>query len=180
MKFLKPYFPIFKFVAVFAGFYFGFSIVYYFYLQAGWSNHLYPDPVTAQVSYQAQEILKFIGFNASTVNSSYDASVILSVDNQAVYRVIEGCNALSVMILFTAFIVAFAQGWKKTIAFIMGGLLFIYVVNIVRLVLLAIVYKEYESYADFAHEIIFPAVIYGAVVLLWIYWISTLKSKSSE
>lgn len=180
MKFLKPYFPIFRFVAVFAGFYLVFSIVYYFYLQAGWSNHLYPDPVTAHVSFQTQELLKLIGFNASTVNSSYDPSVIMSIDNQAVYRVIEGCNALSVMILFTAFIVAFAQGWKKTMVFIMGGLLFIYVVNLVRLVLLAMVYKDYESHADFAHEIIFPAVIYGAVVLLWIYWISTIKSKASE
>jgi exosortase family protein XrtF len=164
-------------VGIFAMFYIVFSIVYYFFLDAGWSNQLYPDPVTAQISYQTQELLQLIGYNATTLNSPVHPSVIMFIDETKVYRVIEGCNAVSVMILFTAFVVAFARGWKKTISFLILGIAFIYLVNLSRLVILGIIYKDYTDYAQFSHEIIFPSIIYGAVVLLWIYWIRNVKPQ---
>lgn len=164
-------------MGIFALFYIVFSIAYYFFLDFEWSSQLYPDPVTAQISYQTQELLQMIGYNASTLNSPVHPSVIMFIDEQNIYRVIEGCNAVSVMILFTAFVVAFARGLKKTIGFLILGIAFIYVVNLSRLVILGIIYKEYADYAHFSHEIIFPSIIYGAVVLLWLYWIRNVKPK---
>lgn len=177
MKGLKPYFPVFRFVAIFAIFYIVFSVAYYFFLNVEWNNQLYPDPVTAQISYQTKELLRLIGYNAQTLNSSIHPSVIMFIDETKVYRVIEGCNAVSVMILFTAFVVAFARGWKKTIAFLILGIGFIYIVNLIRLVILGVIYRDYSNYAHFSHEIIFPSIIYGAVVLLWIYWIRNVKPQ---
>jgi exosortase family protein XrtF len=157
-----------------------FSVGYYLFISIEWDQQLYPDPITAQISYQTQELLKLVGYNAQTLNSPVHPSVMMFIDEFKIYRVIEGCNAVSVMILFTSFVVAFARGWKKTLAFLVIGIVFIYIVNLIRLVVLGIVYYDYSVYADFSHEIIFPSVIYGAVVLLWIYWIRNVKPKEVE
>jgi exosortase family protein XrtF len=145
-----------------------------------WGQQLYPDPITAQVGYQTQELLRLMGYKAQTLNSPELPSVIMFIDEVKIYRVIEGCNALSIMILFTAFVIAFARGWKKTLSFLTIGIVFIYIVNLIRLVVLGIIYYDYSDYADFSHEIIFPGVIYGTVVLLWIYWIRNVKPEEIE
>ncbi len=180
MKSLKPYYPIFKFVATFALLYIGFSILYYFFLDVNWSSQWYPDPVTAQIAYQTQELLVLLGYNAQTLNSINHPSVLVFIDESILFRVIEGCNAISVMILYTAFVVAFSRGFKKTILFILFGILFIYCVNLIRLVILGIIFYSYSDYSDVAHDIVFPSVIYGAVVLLWIFWIKDIKTDRVE
>jgi exosortase family protein XrtF len=157
-----------------------FSIGYYFFISMEWGQQLYPDPITAQVGYQTQELLRLVGYKAQTLNSPELPSVIMFIDEVKIYRVIEGCNALSIMILFTAFVIAFARGWKKTLSFLTIGIVFIYIVNLIRLVVLGIIYYDYSDYADFSHEIIFPGVIYGTVVLLWIYWIRNVKPEEIE
>ncbi|MFT6096204.1 MAG: exosortase family protein XrtF [Nonlabens sp.] len=178
MKVLKAYYPVFKFVATFSLLYIIFSVGYYLFLGVEWGDQLYPDPITAQISYHTQELFQVIGYDAQTLNSPEHPSVIMYMDEQKVYRIIEGCNAVSVMILFMSFVIAFARGWKKTLSFLISGIAFIYLVNIIRLVILGIIYKDYKSYAHFSHEVIFPSIIYGSVVLLWIYWIRNIKREA--
>jgi exosortase family protein XrtF len=180
VKDLAPYYPVFKFVSVFAVLYILFSVGYYLFIGMEWGQQLYPDPITAQISYQTQELLRLVGYNAQTYNSPTHPSVIMFIDEFKIYRIIEGCNAVSVMILFTAFVVAFARGWRKTLSFLIIGIVFIYIVNLIRLVVLGIVYYDYSVYAVFSHKILFPGVIYGAVVLLWIYWIRNVKPEEVE
>lgn len=171
MTSLRPYIPVFKFVAVFGGLYLGISFLYGLYLSVDYGAQFYPDPVTAVVADQVSWCLNILGRTSTTVNSVDHSSVLLSVDAQVVYRVIEGCNAVSVMILFASFVLAFAKAWKKTTLFIFTGLVIIYLVNLIRLVILAFVYADYKEYITISHDILFPAIIYGAVVLLWLYWI---------
>ncbi|ALM20653.1 molecular chaperone GroEL [Nonlabens sp. MIC269] len=174
---LRPYIPVFKFVAVFGGLYIGLSIIYYFYLSFDYGSYHYPDPITSQISFQTQELLSLIGYNAQTMNSAGHPSVAVYSNEQLLFRIIEGCNAVSVMILFCAFILAFAKAWKKTILFLLIGVGIIYVINLTRLVLLGIIYADYPAYTHVSHEIIFPAIIYGTTVLLWLYWLKKPKSK---
>ncbi len=135
-----------------------------------------PDPITSQVSYQAQQSLVALGYDARIVNVPHHPSIYMYFNKQVVYRVIEGCNAVSVMILFVAFVLAFAKAWKKTILFILTGLLFIYIVNILRLVALAVIKYQYPEYNYISHDIVFPSAIYGSVILLWLYWIKQPKN----
>lgn len=147
------------------------------FLNVNWSTNDYPDPITAQISYQTKYFLNILGYQTETINSPAHPSVILFINEFKIYRIIEGCNAVSVMILFTSFIISFAQGLRKTFLFILIGVSFIYVVNLIRLVLLALIYVSFEEHAHFAHEIIFPTIIYGAVIILWLYWIKNIKSQ---
>jgi exosortase family protein XrtF len=174
---LKPYYPVFKFVLIFGGIYVILSLAYYFYLQQEYSDIHYPDPITSQVSYQTELGLEALGYNALTVPSTVIPSMMLYIDQQVVYRIIEGCNAVSIMILFAAFVLAFAKAWKPTILFLLSGILFIYLVNVARLIILGIVYVDLPEYKEFAHDIAFPATIYGAVVLLWLLWLRKRPAK---
>ncbi|MGB5982471.1 MAG: exosortase family protein XrtF [Nonlabens sp.] len=176
MNSLKSYTPVFKFVGVFAGIYVILSLLYYGYKSQDWTGLNYPDPATSQVSYQTKELLQLLGYDASIYNSPGLPSVHLYIDGQVVFRVIEGCNAISVMILFLAFVLAFAKTWKKTLFFSLFGILVIYLINLFRLVMLAVIFVDYPDYAHSAHDLVFPAIIYGVTVLLWIFWIKKPKA----
>lgn len=91
-------------------------------------------------------------------------------------RMVEGCNAVSVIILFIAFIFAFYRGFN-TFIFVFAGVIFLYIINILRIVGINVVLLEYPSYGKAAHDYIFPAIIYGSVVLLWIIWIKFFVLK---
>ncbi|SCY25205.1 exosortase family protein XrtF [Nonlabens sp. Hel1_33_55] len=174
---LKPYYPVFKFVIIFGALYLLLSLAYYGYLQLEYQDYNYPDPITAGVSRQTQTILQWLGYDAQIYNASSHPSVMLYINDQIVYRVIEGCNAVSVMLLFAAFVIAFAKAYKKTILFLLIGFVFIYLVNLTRLVSLALVFQNLPEFREVAHDIAFPAVIYGSVILLWIYWIRKPKTS---
>lgn len=89
---------------------------------------------------------------------------------------VEGCNAISVIILFVAFIFAFYKG-TKTFVFIALSLLILYIMNVLRIVGLNIISRDYHEYNKIGHDYVFPAVIYGSVVVLWLVWIKFFALK---
>ena len=89
-----------------------------------------------------------------------------------VARVIEGCNAISIMILFAAFVFAFATQWKKTMLYIGIGIFLIHILNIIRIALLSFALYYYPKYEAFLHGTIFPLFIYGVVFILWVLWVT--------
>jgi len=102
------------------------------------------------------------------------------VKNQYVTRMVEGCNAVSVIILFMSFIFAFYKG-IKTFVFVAASIIALYVMNVLRIVGLNIVTSDHPQYSKMSHDYLFPAVIYGSVVLLWLVWIKffALKNENS-
>lgn len=162
-------------MSIFAGIYILLSLLYYVYKSQDWSGVNYPDPATSHVSYQTKELLQMLGYPATIENTEGLPSVNMFYEGKVLYRVIEGCNAISVMILFLAFVLAFAKAWKKTILFSLFGMTAIYLANLFRLVLLAIIFIDYPEFSHTAHDLVFPAIIYGMTVLLWLYWIRKPK-----
>ena len=104
--------------------------------------------------------------------------MVLNMNGRYLASIIEGCNAISIIILFIAFIVAFAKGFKKTFFFIFVGSLLIYVVNVLRIVILAIALYHYPNQEKLLHGVVFPGIIYGMVFLLWMLWIKKLVPKN--
>jgi exosortase/archaeosortase family protein len=92
--------------------------------------------------------------------------------NKYVSRIIEGCNALSVIILFIAFIIAFSGKLKNTIVFILLGSILIHVLNVGRIALLSIALYHFPQYQHLLHGVVFPLIIYGVVFLLWVIWVN--------
>ena len=84
------------------------------------------------------------------------------------------------MILFVAFILAFSNGFTKTLGFIIVGLIIIHVLNVVRIALLTIGIMKYPEYTHILHGVIFPLVIYGIIFLLWIIWVTKFTSNATK
>ena len=110
--------------------------------------------------------------NASLLLDLNEPSIKVIYQNTYVCRIIEGCNAMSVMILFVAFVLAFTGKFKKTILFIFFGCILIHVLNVLRIVMLSMALYKLPQMKSFLHDIAFPLVIYGVVFLLWVIWVN--------
>src|SRR5690606_22304089 len=95
-----------------------------------------------------------------------------------VSRMVEGCNAVSVMILFLSFIFAFYKG-AKTFVFVGLALVALHIMNVLRIVGLNILLVEMPQYSKIGHDYLFPAIIYGSVVVLWLIWIKLFALKET-
>ena len=137
--------------------------------------------MTHLVAKQSESLLNAFGYNAQVLIHPQEPSMKLIINNHYLARVIEGCNSISVIILFLSFIVAFASKFKTTLFYILSGSVLIYSVNLLRIVLLTIGLYHYPTQKAIFHTVVFPAIIYGLVFMLWIFWVrrfSKLKSKN--
>ncbi len=138
------------------------------------------DPITETVANQCVAVGNFLGYEFHQEQHPDELSIKLYTDKHYTARVIEGCNAMSIIILFWAFIIAFRGTWKNTLLFgIVGGFL-IYWMNIARIVFLTIVLDTYPQNSDFWHQIIFPSIIYGFTFILWVVWVRYFAIKNPE
>ena len=172
-SYINQYRPFLLFLLKFFSVYIGLTLLYKLYLKQ------YDNPIQSQVdgftqlvAHQTQQLLIFFNYNASTVMHDHQASIKLFLNKTYVARVVEGCNALSVIILFAAFVVAFTGKLKHTILFILGGSLLIHLLNVLRIALLCIALLHYPQHEEILHGIIFPLFIYGVVFGLWVVWVN--------
>lgn len=134
------------------------------------------DVFTKLVSQQSVSLLNQLNYNA-TIHINLDYIGVFINDN-LIAGITEGCNAISIMILFIAFIVAFSKSLKETVLFVLFGLLFIYLMNILRIVILIICLYHFPKYSEPLHSIVFPAIIYSSVFILWMFWIRSFKKTT--
>lgn len=171
MSVLKKNRPFFIFLLKFGISYLILSLVYWLYLSQFDEKSFEPDGITAMVSRQARDLVQLWGNDAEIKLHESEASYRFLVKGKRVARIVEGCNAVSVMILFAAFIVAFSSTLKKTSLFIIAGIVIIHVLNIIRVALLCLSFYYYPEYKALMHDIVFPLFIYGVVFILWIIWV---------
>lgn len=161
------------FLLKFFGTYIVLFLLYSFYLNTTQqkSRVLACAPITKSVANQSKIVLDIVGYPSEVIQSNVELSVDLSIKEKPIARVIEGCNSISIIILFIAFIVAFSSTFKATLLYIIFGSLLIYSINIVRIVIIAIALYELPEYEHLLHNFLFPAIIYGVTFLLWFVWV---------
>ena len=166
------------FLLKFFGSYIILFLIYSYYLEKtqNTSDIFSCSPITKTVANQTKNILSVFGYNVEVEQHTKEVSMKLLVEGEFVARIIEGCNSISVIILFIAFVIAFANGFKRTFLFILFGSLLIYSFNIIRIVIISIAIYKYPQYEVFLHEIVFPGLIYGITVLLWVIWVQKFSN----
>lgn len=153
------------------------SFGYHLYLGFSNGSQHYPDYFTNLVARQTNTLLNGIGYNTNILPHPNEASMKVIINGKFVARVIEGCNALSVIILFLSFIIAFAGKLKSTLIYCFAGSIIIYAFNLIRIVILSVGLYRYPWRKEILHNIIFPLLIYGTVFILWMVWVNRF-SKS--
>jgi exosortase family protein XrtF len=178
---LKEYFfkykPFLQFLAKFFLAYIVLTVLYQGYLRSFSGNTI--DGITKFVANNTQRLLSL--FDATSVEESQlQPQMALFYKQKYVARIIEGCNGISIIVLFIAFVIAFSGKVKTTFLFIIGGSLIIYVLNVVRIAILSILMYHYPEEEIFLHGVVFPLIIYGTVFILWVIWVNKFSKYATK
>lgn len=98
---------------------------------------------------------------------NYEKSVVWK-DQQRLIGIADSCNGLNLFMLFLGFILAYPSNIRLKLSFGLGGLIFIFGVNILRCVGLGMVQIHYPNFTIYAHHYIFNVLTYAVVFFLWI------------
>lgn len=177
---ILKYKNVIRFILTFLGVYISLSILYNLYLDVSDGSEYYPDYMTHTVALQAESLLGSFGYHAEVWPHEDEPSMKVIINNKFVARIIEGCNSISVVILFASFIIAFSGKIKTTFFYLLSGSVLIYAVNLFRIVILSIALYNYPWRRDILHTVIFPAIIYGMVFLLWIVWVNRFSNLNKN
>lgn len=180
LQLFKKYKSVLRFILTFLGSYFIFSLLYSIYLDFAVSQKYYPDFFTHLVAVQSEAVIEFVGYSSKILPHQGEASMKLFINDLFLARIVEGCNSISIIILFTSFILSFFSRIKTTLLFILAGGVIIYVMNILRIAMLTIGIYEYPQHTNFLHSIVFPLIIYGTVFILWIIWVRLFSKNTAH
>jgi exosortase family protein XrtF len=170
---LKKYFTVYApFLLFLAKFFLTFIIltfVYQGFLNSFENNKI--DSITKLVAGNTVQLLDLFPPDVKIEEDEAETFIKLFYNQSYVVRIIEGCNAISVIILFASFIVSFSGKLKPTVLFILGGSIVIYILNVIRIASLTALIYYFPEQEPLLHDILFPLFIYGVVFILWIVWV---------
>ena len=173
---MKNYFirfrPFLLFLGKFLLSYIVLIVLYQWYLNQFDAKSFEVDGITKMVADHAKFFLEIFNYDILLTPRKTEAAIRMAVNKDFLVRIIEGCNAVSVMILFAAFVVAFSGKFWKTFVFIICGIILIHILNVIRIGLLCLGLLYYPQYGHILHDIVFPLFIYGVVFALWVIWIN--------
>ena len=124
-------------------------------------------------------ILNFFGFTVYT--SIEDDMQLIGIDGAHPVWIGSPCNALTLFMFFTLFVIAFPGSIKRKLWFIPLGILIIHFTNVLRITGLALINYYAPEYLAFNHTYTFTVLVYGIIFCLWMWWVnSSLKEKTHE
>lgn len=171
---MKKYFVLYKpfllFLFTFFGTYVLLALAYHFFLSSFENDKV--DAITRIVSYNTEEVISWFDKSVRIEEIKNEPFFLVYFQGQTVIRIVEGCNAVSVIILFISFIMAFSGSLKNTLLFIFGGSLIIYILNIFRIAALTALLYYFPEHLHILHGVLFPLMIYGLVFVLWVIWVN--------
>tara|TARA_R110002049_G_scaffold41162_9_gene124386 strand:- start:5209 stop:5748 length:540 start_codon:yes stop_codon:yes gene_type:complete len=118
-----------------------------------------------QIISQGEWVLQTLGYEILP-SSAFEPNLMGIVNTSGV--IIGGpCDGLSLFILYSTFVLAFTgKWWMKGISIIIGiGV--IHILNVLRVVALAMVVMYAPDQLDFHHSYTFTLFVYGVVFALW-------------
>ncbi|MGO4818991.1 exosortase family protein XrtF [Flavobacterium sp. W22_SRS_FP1] len=169
-KYFIQYKPFLLFLAKFFMTYIVLALIYQEFLGFFGENKI--DSITELVAENTKQLLTVFNVDADVVKNNSEPYIRLLYNQQYVARIIEGCNGISVIILFISFVVAFSGKVKSTLFFVLGGSLFIYLLNVARIAALCVLMDLFPKQERLLHGVFFPLFIYGIVFILWLIWVN--------
>ena len=116
-------------------------------------------------------ILDFIGYE------TFQYADAVGIDGTHGVLIGAPCNGIELFALFFGFIVIFPGKIIDKLIYIPIGLLVIHLLNIIRLVSLALVVLYSPDSLDFNHKYTFTIIIYGIIFLMWMLWVKKFSKK---
>jgi len=169
-NYLIQFRPFLIFISTFFAAYILLTLLYKTYLNTFEVNDI--DGITTVVGRNVEQLMHIFNCDIKIHKSVANSGLEVWYNDNYNVRIVEGCNAISVIILFVSFVLAFSGKFKTTLSFVLFGILLIYIFNVVRIALLIVLLFYFSEYKHFLHGTFFPLIIYGLVFLLWIFWVN--------
>jgi exosortase/archaeosortase family protein len=97
-------------------------------------------------------------------------SAIINIDKAKIIGIADPCNALDIYVLYIAFLLCFKGMWKRKATFILLGVPYIFLLNIVRCAVIAWLNINYRGWVEISHHYIFTSALYLLVFHLWVLY----------
>lgn len=159
-----------KFLITLFSFYVGWYLIYNLWLHPNEKLDLFVIDITVTIS---KWILETLGYTVFT-----GADRLIGVDGTGGLWIGDNCNGIALFALFAGFIIAYPGSWKKKVLYIISGILLIELLNVFRVVLLAILDTFSRAWTEFNHTYTFTIVIYGCIFFLWMLWTNRISGTS--
>lgn len=169
-KYLVQFKPFLIFIGTFFSAYIVLTFLYKLYLNSFTVNDV--DGITSIVSRNVEQLMQLLNFDIHIDKNVSHPYFEVWFNKKYTIRIVEGCNAISVIILFVSFVIAFSGKLKETLVFLLTGSVLIYVLNVIRIAVLTILLFHFPENEHILHGVLFPLIIYGLVFLLWVFWVN--------
>lgn len=110
--------------------------------------------------------------------SAYSKGPIIGdLDNYVVLSF--GCEGTEPIVVYLAGVLSFPALWKYRIKGAIIGLILLYTMNIIRVVVLFYIAKNYSNQFELFHITIFPVLFIFFAILSWAIWARSIKKKGN-
>ena len=155
--------PIVKFLLIFAGLYVLWFLVYDLWLhRAGTLD----ETVVLWSMIVSQDILEILGYTVYT-----DGVRTIWIEGSSGLWIGDSCNAVVLVALYAGFIIAFPGKILPKLLFLFLGALAILLLNVLRIVALAIIDIYSRTWTEFNHSYTFTILMYGFIFFIWYLWV---------
>lgn len=130
-------------------------------LPAGWLDEW----VSHSVAEASARVLSLSGLDAAAQGRD-----VVATTGEAGVRIVNGCNGISTIGLFTGFVLAYPGRWVRRLLFLPVGVGIIYASNVARISILVGFQKIWPDGFAFVHGLGAPTFFYLIVFGLWVIW----------
>ena len=87
------------------------------------------------------------------------------------------CNGITLMFLYAIFIISYPGNLKNKLWYLPLGIILVYILNVIRIVGLALIAFYYPDYLNFNHTYTFTFIAYSFVFGLWMLWVNKFANQ---
>lgn len=156
--------PILKFLLVGFVFYIAYLALYEFWIHPKTNLDLYVINNTLEVSTLVLTKLGYI------VSREGDKGI--QIQGTPGLFMGDSCDGISLFALYSIFIIAFPGRFVPKVIFILIGILFIHILNILRVIALNVLETYSYEWTEFNHTYTFTILMYIFIFSMWLFWIN--------
>lgn len=162
--------PIVRFLVIVFALYLLWYLVYNLWLHPAEHLDLFVIDITISMS---KWVLETMGYTVYT-----GADRLIGIDGASGLWIGDNCNGIVLFSLFAGFIIAYKGKIKYKLIYIPIGIVLIQLLNVVRVIILAILDTHSRAWTEFNHTYTFTIVLYGFIFGLWMLWVNKFAEKN--
>ena len=114
-------------------------------------------------------------------NAVYTGETVINfLGSEGGVNIVWGCTGIKQMFIFVCIMLCSLGSWRRKLWFIPLGVMVCYLINVFRLVALALIVEQHREYFDLFHEYVFKYLFYGLIFLMWVLWEEKIRRFGGE